>query len=54
MLSLLGDLYARLPMSPWLICLGALALYHAVRAIYLIYFSPLSIFPGSKWAAVGE
>lgn len=27
---------------------------HAVRAIYLIYLSPLSIFPDSKWAALGE
>lgn len=28
--------------------------YHAVRAIYLIYLSPLAIFPGSPWAALGE
>ncbi|KEY73624.1 hypothetical protein S7711_09562 [Stachybotrys chartarum IBT 7711] len=28
--------------------------YHVVRAIYLIYFSPLSVFPGSPWAALGE
>jgi hypothetical protein len=34
--------------------LGGFALYHAVRAIYLIYFSPLAIFPGSKWAALSE
>jgi hypothetical protein len=32
----------------------AFAVYHVVRAIYLIYFSPLSVFPGSPWAAVGE
>lgn len=49
------DLLARLPLS--LCCaalLGALLPYHVARAIYLIYFSPLAIFPGSKWAAVGE
>jgi hypothetical protein len=31
-----------------------LVIYHVVRAIYLIYISPLSIFPGSPWAALGE
>ncbi len=54
MLSILKDGSAQLPVSPWIIVLVAFALYHAVRAVYLIYFSPLSIFPGSKWAAVGE
>ena len=39
------------------IVLGVLALfvvYHFARAVYLIYLSPLAIFPGSKWAALGE
>ncbi|KAI3325550.1 cytochrome P450 [Xylariaceae sp. AK1471] len=40
---------------PPLVAVGVIfAIYHAVRAVYLIYFSPLSIFPGSKWAAVSE
>lgn len=38
----------------WLLPFGLFVIYHGVRAIYLIYFSPLSIFPGSKWAALGE
>ena len=54
MLSLLRELYARLPISPWIILLGTFVSYHFLRSIYLIYFSPLSIFPGSKWAAIGE
>ncbi|KAK4212172.1 cytochrome P450 [Rhypophila decipiens] len=32
----------------------AYAVYHVIRAIYLIYFSPLAAFPGSPWAALGE
>lgn len=54
MLSFLQGLHAHLPVSPWIILLGAIVSYHVVRSIYLIYFSPLSIFPGSKWAAIGE
>lgn len=49
------DLLARLPLPLYFAAaLGALLVYHIARAIYLIYFSPLAIFPGSKWAAVGE
>jgi hypothetical protein len=48
------DYYDKLPFSPWLLGLGAFALYHAIRAVYLICLSPLAIFPGSKWAALGE
>ncbi|KAF4636547.1 hypothetical protein G7Y89_g1539 [Cudoniella acicularis] len=54
MVSQLLDLYHALPVSPWLLVLGAFVGYHAVRTVYLIYFSPLAIFPGSKWAALGE
>ena len=54
MFSQIQDFYSQLPISPGLILLGALVLYHTFRAIYLIYLSPLSIFPGSKWAALGE
>lgn len=39
---------------PWLSLLGVYLCWHAARAIYLIYLSPLAIFPGSKWAALGE
>ena len=49
------ELYKQLSVG-WLLFVvsGALVAYHAFRAIYLIYFSPLSVFPGSKWAALGE
>lgn len=50
----LQDFNGHLPVSPWLAILGSFLLYHFVRAVYLIYLSPLSIFPGSKWAALGE
>lgn len=39
---------------PWLSALAVYLCYHAARAVYLIYLSPLAIFPGSKWAALGE
>lgn len=39
---------------PWLSALAVYFCYHAVRAVYLIYLSPLAKFPGSKWAALGE
>lgn len=42
------------PVSFWLIAAGTFVAYHAIRAVYLIFFSPLSIFPGSPWAALGE
>ncbi|KAJ5769074.1 Cytochrome P450 [Penicillium odoratum] len=42
------------PVSLWLIAIGTFAVYHAVRAVYLIFFSPLAVFPGSPWAALGE
>lgn len=29
-------------------------LYHAVRGLYLLYLSPLAIYPGSPWAALSE
>lgn len=50
----LQDFNGHLPVSPWLAILGSFLLYHFVRAVYLIYLSPLSIFPGSKWVALGE
>ncbi len=50
----LQKLYSQLSIWHALLLLRAFASYHLVRAIYLIYFSPLSIFPGSKWAALGE
>ncbi|KAL4967233.1 cytochrome P450 [Aspergillus stella-maris] len=31
-----------------------IAVYSFVRAVYLIFYCPLAIFPGSPWAAVGE
>nr|A0A2P1DPA5.1 RecName: Full=Cytochrome P450 monooxygenase macH; AltName: Full=Macrophorins biosynthesis cluster protein H [Penicillium terrestre]AVK70101.1 MacH [Penicillium terrestre]QBC75447.1 MacH [Penicillium terrestre] len=43
-----------LPVSLWLIAAGTFAVYHAIRAVYLIFFSPLAVFPGSPWAALGE
>ncbi|KAM7183941.1 Cytochrome P450 [Naviculisporaceae sp. PSN 640] len=36
------------------VSLAGYAIYHVIRAIYLIYFSPLAAFPGSPWAALGE
>ena len=54
MVSQLLDWYNALPISLWVLVLGSIVGYHAVRAVYLIYFSPLAIFPGSKWAALGE
>jgi hypothetical protein len=54
MISELRDLYGKLPINPWLAITGGFILYHAIRAIYLVYLSPLSIFPGSTWAALGE
>jgi hypothetical protein len=39
---------------PWLSALAVYFCWHAARAVYLIYLSPLAIFPGSKWAALGE
>lgn len=54
MISELRDLHSKLPVSSWLAITGGFILYHVIRAIYLIYLSPLSIFPGSKWAALGE
>lgn len=39
---------------PWLSALAVYLCYHTARAVYLIYLSPLAIFPGSKWAALGE
>jgi hypothetical protein len=39
---------------PYLSVLAAYVCYHATRAVYLIYLSPLAIFPGSKWAALSE
>ena len=49
------ELYNQLSMG-WLLFVasGVLVAYHAFRAIYLVFLSPLSIFPGSKWAALGE
>ena len=49
------ELYNQLSVG-WLLFVvsGVFVIYHAFRAIYLIYLSPLSIFPGSKWAALGE
>lgn len=29
-------------------------LYHLGRAVYLLYLSPLAIYPGSPWAALSE
>lgn len=54
MLSSAYSWYNQLPISPWLVLFGGFVLYHVARAIYLIYLSPLAIFPGSKWAALGE
>ncbi|KAJ5159288.1 Cytochrome P450 [Penicillium coprophilum] len=42
------------PVSLWLIAAATFAVYHAIRAVYLIFFSPLAVFPGSPWAALGE
>ena len=39
---------------PWLSLVVVYIGGHVIRAIYLIYLSPLAIFPGSKWAALGE
>ena len=55
MFSHLKELYNLLSVGRLLLLVSAVFLsYHAVRAIYLIYLSPLSIFPGSQWAALGE
>lgn len=55
MFSYLKELYNLLSVGLLLLLISAVFLpYHAVRAIYLIYLSPLSIIPGSKWAALGE
>lgn len=35
-------------------CLLTYTLYHVARAIYLLYLSPVSIYPGSSWAALSE
>ena len=43
-----------IPFNPWLTALGLFASYHVFRAVYLLYLSPLAVFPGSKWAALGE
>ncbi|KAG0152686.1 hypothetical protein PDIDSM_42610 [Penicillium digitatum] len=43
-----------LPVNLWLIAASIFALYQIIRAVYLIFFSPLSGFPGSPWAAVWE
>lgn len=49
------DLYNQLSVGRLLFVIsGVFVSYHAFRAIFLIYLSPLSIFPGSKWAALGE
>ncbi|KAJ6190031.1 hypothetical protein N7519_000052 [Penicillium mononematosum] len=48
------SLLSVLPVSLWLIAAGTFAVYHAIRAVYLIFFSPLAVFPGSPWAALGE
>lgn len=37
-----------------LLFIGSYVVYQIFRAIYLMYFSPLAKFPGSKWAAVTE
>ena len=42
------------PFNPWLTALGLFVSYHVLRAGYLLYLSPLAVFPGSKWAALGE
>ncbi|KAJ5437180.1 Cytochrome P450 [Penicillium cf. griseofulvum] len=47
-------LFSVFPVSLWLIAAGTFAVYHAIRAVYLIFFSPLAVFPGSPWAALGE
>ena len=52
--SALSSSLSQLPVSVWLIAAATFAAYHAFRAVYLIFFSPLAIFPGSPWAALGE
>ena len=57
MFSHLLETSSKVPIDPSSIVAGSLALfltYHAIRAIYLLYFSPLAKFPGSPWAALGE
>lgn len=54
LLSVLSNSLSQLPVSIWLIAAATFAAYHAIRAVYLIFFSPLAIFPGSPWAALGE
>ncbi|KAI2887858.1 hypothetical protein CBS11852_7358 [Aspergillus niger] len=52
--SVLSNALSDLPVSIWLAAAATFAVYHAIRAVYLIFFSPLAIFPGSPWAALGE
>lgn len=52
--SVLSNALSELPVSIWLAAAATFAVYHAIRAVYLIFFSPLAIFPGSPWAALGE
>ena len=42
------------PFNPWLTATGIFVLYHVLRAVSLLYLSPLAVFPGSTWAALGE
>ncbi|GKZ18415.1 hypothetical protein AbraIFM66951_000974 [Aspergillus brasiliensis] len=52
--SVLFSYLSHLPVNIWVLAVAAFAVYHAIRAVYLIFFSPLAIFPGSPWAALGE
>lgn len=46
--------YVTSPSTLLFVGLFFFGVYHATRAVYLLYLSPLAQFPGSKWAALGE
>lgn len=54
MYSQIQDLYSPLAVRPWLAILVFFVLYHCMRAIYLIDFSPLSNFPRLKMGGSGR
>ena len=54
MIDSIVEVLKSFPFNPWLTAVGLFVSYHVLRAVYLLYLSPLAVFPGSKWAALGE